>query len=71
MKTYKVNWTSRAIEQLIRSHDYIANNLKETNAARNLYNKIMKFVSGLKYFPTRYPDVSYMEKWIKILEDYE
>ena len=59
MNKHKIIWSPRALEELNRSYKYISYNLMETNTARNLYNKIMKSVSGLKYFPGRYPDLSY------------
>lgn len=57
MKKYKVIYSRKSINKLNFIYDYIFYELKNPNAAKNIYNKIIDAVNSLDTFPLGNPIV--------------
>lgn len=62
MVKYRIIWSPRASSRLLELYNYLIYKLKGPIIARNPYNSILYETSKLKFFPARYPDLSYYGK---------
>ena len=53
-ETFEVEFTNECIEEMTEIYDYIANQLKETNAAKRLLSEVMGKVLDLSFSPELY-----------------
>lgn len=58
MNTYNVFLSDLALSDLMRIHDYVANELREPAVACSLVCKIKEAVDDLEIYPKRHPLVS-------------
>ena len=53
-ETFEVEFTDECIEEMTEIYDYIANHLKENNAAKRLMSEVMDKVLDLSFSPELY-----------------
>ena len=61
-KTYRVQYSPAALEDLKSTYSYLAFHLKEVRTAKNQVRRIRTAIAELSSFPSRYPPVLW-EPW--------
>ena len=66
-ESFEVRFTNKCIEEMIEIYEYISNNLKEDNAAKNLMTEVTDKVLNLSNAPELYMKI---EKFDRLKREY-